>query len=264
MNRKALFFDVDGTLLSEINHTVPDSTVSALSEARKQGHLVFINSGRVFCHIGPIRKLVEADGYLCGCGTHVIVEEEVLYAHRIAHDRGIQIKKDIVRYGFDGILEGKESCYCRRETSWIPEIEHLRTLLAQDGHLSPFGWEEDCYEYDKFCIWGDENSDRAGLFQSLQPDITIIDRGDDFYECVPAGHSKATAIAMILQKYGMSRSDAYVFGDSTNDLTMFEYAENAILMGNHSKELEPYATFITKTVEDDGIAYAMKKLGLIC
>jgi len=34
-------------------------------------------------------------------------------------------------------------------------------------------------------------------------------------------------------------------------------------MGHHSVELEPYATFYTKNVEDDGVAYAMKKLGLV-
>ena len=43
MERKALFFDVDGTLLSEINRTVPESAVRAVSEARRLGHVVFIN-----------------------------------------------------------------------------------------------------------------------------------------------------------------------------------------------------------------------------
>ena len=44
---------------------------------------------------------------------------------------------------------------------------------------------------------------------------------------------------------------------------MFRYARNCVLMGDHSPVLEPYATFVTKTVEEDGIAYAMKELGII-
>ena len=48
-----------------------------------------------------------------------------------------------------------------------------------------------------------------------------------------------------------------------NDLSMFEFAENAVLMGKHDKGLEPYATFVTKTVEEDGVAWAMKELGII-
>lgn len=263
MNRKALFFDVDGTLLSEITRTVPESAVRALSEARRLGHLVFINSGRVYCHIGAIKRLVEADGYLCGCGTCVIAEGETLYRYSIPHERGLQIKRDVLAYDLDGILEGMENCYLRKETSRIPEIERLRGVLAESGNVSPYGWDEDCYEFDKLCVLADENSDRDGFFESLRPDVEVIDRGNDFYECVPAGHSKATAIDLVLKKYGIPLEDAYVFGDSSNDLAMFEYAENAVLMGRHDAVLKPYASFITKTVEEDGIEFAMKELGLI-
>lgn len=263
MSRKALFFDVDGTLLSEVTRTVPESAAEALAEARRRGHLVFINTGRIYSYIGPIKDLVEADGYLCGCGTYIVAEGEVLYSHSIPHERGLQIKKDILAYGFDGILEGAKGCYFRKEISWIPEIERLRVLVTEGGGIAPYGWEEDCYEFDKLCAIADEHSDKEGLFKALQPDINVIDRGNNFYECVPAGHSKATAIEFVLRKYGLSLEDAYVFGDSTNDLAMFKYAKHAILMGNHDTKLEPYASFITKTVEEDGIAYAMKMLGLI-
>ena len=49
MNKmKALFFDIDGTLLSEKTRQVPESAKEALKEARRRGHLVFINTGRVY------------------------------------------------------------------------------------------------------------------------------------------------------------------------------------------------------------------------
>ena len=80
---------------------------------------------------------------------------------------------------------------------------------------------------------------------------------------MPAGCSKATAIDWTLKRCGIPKEDAYVFGDSSNDLPMFEYAENAVLMGSHDAVLEPYATFVTRTVEEDGIAYACQQLGLL-
>ena len=91
----------------------------------------------------------------------------------------------------------------------------------------------------------------------------MIDRGDDFYECVPLGHSKATAIEMVLERSGIGLDDAWVFGDSSNDLDMFLCVRNSVLMGKHDKVLEPYAAFVTRDVEEDGIEYAMKNLGLI-
>ena len=125
------------------------------------------------------------------------------------------------------------------------------------------GWNDNSYDYDKLCVMADEHSDRDGLFHFLESDMVVIDRGDDFYECVPKGYSKATAIEWTLRHYGIDFEDAYVFGDSSNDLSLFEYAKHAVLMGRHDAVLEPYATFVTKTVEEAGIEYAMKELGLI-
>ena len=82
-NRKALFFDVDGTLLSERTGLIPESARNALIKARSNGHLIFINSGRTYCNLDEIKRQIEADGYLCGCGTQVIAGDRVIYRYFI-------------------------------------------------------------------------------------------------------------------------------------------------------------------------------------
>ena len=58
MNKmKALFFDIDGTLLSEKTRQIPESAKEALKEARRRGHLVFINTGRVYCHLSQMKAM---------------------------------------------------------------------------------------------------------------------------------------------------------------------------------------------------------------
>lgn len=260
--RKALFFDVDGTLISELDGTLPQSAAKAIAEARARGHLTFINSGRVSRLLDPFREVIAMDGYLCGCGTYILVEGKEIYARKIPHKRGLEIKQLLKQYKMEGILEGKGGCHFRRDTSPMEQLEKIRQSIRRTGALSPFPIEDDSYDFDKFCCVSDKNSDVKGFIQNL-PDFEVIDRGHDFWECVPKGHSKATAIAKVLEHYGLEQKDAYVFGDSTNDLAMFAYAQNAVLMGAHDKELEPYATFTTRTVEEDGIAYAMKALGII-
>lgn len=261
-NTKALFYDIDGTLLSEKTGRVPDTAREALREARRRGHLVFINTGRVYCYLNEIRSQVEADGFLCGCGTMVEAQGRLLYSHHIPRERGIQIKRDIDRFGLDGILEGSEGCYFHRGVSRIPRVEQLKTVLRGAGCPIPWDWEDDCYDFDKLYLLSDSESRCRELWGCLR-DMDIIDRGEGCFECVPRGHSKATAIDVVLKHYGISLDDAYVFGDSSNDLAMFQYARNCVLMGKHSAVLEPYATFETKTVEEDGIAYAMTALGLV-
>lgn len=50
MKKAALFFDVDGTLIDEQTKIVPESTLRAVKQARENGHLVFINTGRTSCN----------------------------------------------------------------------------------------------------------------------------------------------------------------------------------------------------------------------
>ena len=45
MSRKIAFFDIDGTLTSEIDGSVPADAADAIRRARNNGHLMFINTG---------------------------------------------------------------------------------------------------------------------------------------------------------------------------------------------------------------------------
>ena len=51
MKKAALFFDIDGTILSEETKEIPKSAIEALLEVKKKGHLLFINTGRTMCSI---------------------------------------------------------------------------------------------------------------------------------------------------------------------------------------------------------------------
>lgn len=61
----------------------------------------------------------------------------------------------------------------------------------------------------------------------------------------------------------LSMDQIYVFGDSSNDLSMFEYAKHTVAMGEHDPVLEPYTEYITDAVEQDGIEKAMEYYRLI-
>ena len=262
MSRKALFFDIDGTLLSETARQVPKSAKEALKEARRNGHLVFINSGRSYVLVEPLLKEVETDGALCGCGTCIMVEGKEVYACHVPYEKGIKLRQAIKEYKAEVVLEGSQGCYFSERPYKTPWMEQLRLSINEEmGETSP-ALEDTDYEFDKFCMTADGEVDKEGFFKVIEKDFDVIDR-NGFYECVPKGHSKATAIEWVLKHYGIPLKDAYVFGDSMNDLSMFQFAENAVLMGKHDKGLEPYATFVTKTVEEDGVAWAMKELGII-
>ena len=82
INKKALFFDIDGTLFSEKLRQVPQSAVLALKKTMEKGNLTFINTGRTWCQTSKIREEAPVNGLLCGCGTYISVDGKTLYDQR--------------------------------------------------------------------------------------------------------------------------------------------------------------------------------------
>ena len=66
---KAIFFDIDGTLLSFKTHSVPQSTIDAINEVKRQGIKVFLATGRLRKQIQNLGDL-EFDGFITVNGAY--------------------------------------------------------------------------------------------------------------------------------------------------------------------------------------------------
>ncbi len=202
MKKAALFFDVDGTLIDEQTKIVPESTLRALKQARENGHLVFINTGRTSCNTLDSMKHIPVDGYVCGCGTEIIYQGNVLMHSTLTKEQ------------------------CRRYIQVIQECHMEGVLEASD-------------------------------------DLAVIDRRHGSYECIQKQYTKATGIEYMRKYLGYDMDQIYVFGDSSNDLAMFEYATHTVAMKEHDSVLDPYTEYVTDSVMNDGIEKAMKHYQLI-
>ena len=66
---KAVFFDIDGTLVSFTTHAVPESARRAIARLREQGVKVFIATGRLLRHTEVVND-IEVDGYITVNGSY--------------------------------------------------------------------------------------------------------------------------------------------------------------------------------------------------
>ena len=80
---------------------------------------------------------------------------------------------------------------------------------------------------------------------------------------IAKGHSKGLAIAIICGVLGVDPQDTFAFGDSNNDLSMFQVAGNKIAMGDASSELAAAADYVTAAAFEGGITQALKHYGLL-
>lgn len=263
MERKIVFFDIDGTLITERTHRLPESAVQAVLQARKNGHLMFINTGRTRYSIDPRLINLGFDGFVCGCGTNVFIGEKELFHREFSHEKGQEIIELARDCRVDILLEARDGVYF----DW----EHMvsRPCREQYGRfrdrgLEPRDWESaPDMPFDKFVTWTRPDTDLQRFIRELSGDFAYIDRGQ-LSEFVPNGYTKATGLQAVLDAYGLPLAAAYAIGDGNNDRPMLDYVPGSIAMGNcRPASLRQCVSFVTKDIEADGIRYALQHIGVI-
>lgn len=66
---KFIFLDVDGTLVDYHNH-IPESAVKAIRQARENGHLIYVCTGRSKAEMQPELWDIGLDGMMGGNGSY--------------------------------------------------------------------------------------------------------------------------------------------------------------------------------------------------
>ena len=260
---KIAFFDIDGTLTSEKDGSVPFSAKSAIQRARQAGNLMFINTGRCFQNVEERFREVGFDGYVNGCGTHIMIGNETLSYESQPADRIHELIDLSRKIDVDTLYE------CRYYVTFDPK----HTLTHPDAIRQCQRFKDRNYDIamdidnpaftcDKFVIWYKEDSQLNEIRKFTDKYYDCIDRGGTFREFVPKGYSKATGLQKVLDYYNLPLDSAYAFGDSNNDLAMLSYVKHSVVMGNaESEDLKEKAVHLAGKASEDGLAKALSDLG---
>lgn len=279
MGRKAIFLDVDGTL------TLPNGQVSqkveeAISKVRKNGHYVFLCTGRNkagVCALMPIGF----DGVICSAGGYIEMNGDKVYESSLSQE-DLQLARDVfdqhhIMYNLEATHmtfqdeEMNKEFIKHRLTDEKLNSEMIRLLNEQKDRFNIHSLEE--YENNpqpiqKLCFMCDD-------IQKLEKPKEILSEKFNFIiheifsqdvingEIIIKGTNKGNAVQFVTEKLGLSLEDTIGFGDSMNDYEMIKVCHHAVVMENGVKELKQYASSICESVEDDGIYHELKRLGLL-
>ena len=203
---KALFFDIDGTLLSEITKEIPQSALDALKKTAEKGNLTFINTGRTWSELPEELKKLPFSGFLCGCGTYLRRDGEILMHQTIPKKRCEEIPVILKECRIGMILEGTDNVYFSSEVSRFREVEQTRAYFAAVGIGLAETAETKGIIYDKFCIVTDAQSDIERMYREFEQEFDIMDRRGGVYEIVPHGCSKGTAVDYALKQFQLEKT----------------------------------------------------------
>ena len=260
--RKILFFDIDGTLISEENNSIPESTKRALKKAQDNGHITIINTGRTRALIEDRLQDMGFDGYICGCGTYIEVHGKVLYHKTIEKNKYKEILNFLKENEMNTILEGQNAIFIDYDSEDKEVQDRIKAFEKRGFPMKPYKSDE--LYFDKFFATLKSRNNLSDIGEYLEnKGFEYIDRGSNDIEVVPKGHSKASGMEFLLNYFDIEKEDSYAFGDSYNDTAMFEYCPNGVLMANGKMDLSNIVKFVTKDVDDDGIEYALKHFNIV-
>jgi Cof subfamily protein (haloacid dehalogenase superfamily) len=245
MTRKAIFMDIDGTLMSRKG--VSQRVIDAIQRARAQGHLFFVCTGRSLGHMPKL--LLEADyldGYVMGCGMHCIMGETIVHRERVPQEQVLEV----TQYFFDQGREGLYEC----ENTLLSVNANRENFRNFDSVESLAAALEDAPVTKMTIIGPYRQEDAAFLTQWFDTyDMTT------YVDVVKSGVTKATGMQHVLDYLGIARENCIGVGDSANDLPMIEFAGLGVAMGNAPEGVKARADVVTESIEDDGVAAMIEK-----
>ena len=266
--KNIVFMDVDGTLTTTVDgkEYVPESTVAAIRKTRENGNLVFLCTGRCLAESRSV-DYIGFDGTVAAAGNYIEMKGKTIAHHSFRSDEVDRFMRYFEENGMTYYMECNEGMFGHRD---------YRPLLVKEV----FHGEETAPVFNIIFPVETCDKEKVNKITFISKDVPYEKTEDTFckdYVVVRAswnipgyqigeisrpGITKATAIQTVVDYIGEDVR-TYAFGDSMNDLQMFQAVDVSVAMGNSMHGVERYASFVTRDILDDGIAYAMKHFGLI-
>lgn len=257
---KAIFFDIDGTLVSFKTHTVPQETIDAIKELRERGIKVFIATGRMLPMLEEVLKGIDFDGYIAYNGACCVdsTKKQIIYKSAIPQD---ELNALVARLKYDKF---PVSFMCRHQM-YVNYIDDAVLEVARLVDVPPpvvrdpeVIITEDVYQ---ICVYvGDEKLEE--IIREVLPKCEYSRWIPVFADVNMRGLSKQTGIDKMLEHFKIDISETMAFGDGGNDVSMLKHVAIGVAMGDAAAYVKAVADYVTDGVDDSGVLNALRHYGL--
>ena len=258
MRKKYIFVDLDNTVLDHSINAVRESTKLAISKAQENGHEVLICTGRPPCLLYGLDKQLGIDSYVAANGRVMVYKDEMVLSDNIPNnliekiiELGEELKIDIGFEGMNGFkLQSKyDNIYEKFSKNFnleVPEL-HKNYYLEEKVYQLTFYYQES--DYKKF----EKDFPELQFAYSCAYGIDVNTKGG----------LKERGIQAFMDKENIDLDDIIVIGDGHNDISMLDFANTSIAMGNASENAKKHATYLTDDIKNNGVKNGLIRLGLL-
>ena len=260
---KAIFFDVDGTLSSYINHRIHPTDLESLRKLHDKGIRLFIASGRDFDIPQEAASVDQArpymDGFIGINGQHCALADGTLVSSYIMDDGDFRRLRKCCGENHIAML------YYVGHQSYVTELSDLVYGFADYVGLPVHPVRQllpDEPTPRKVCIYVTE-ADEIRLLRPLLQHTETANNRDLLSDMIPEGIGKDSGIRDICAYFQIDPKETMAFGDGENDVSMLNAAGIGVAMGSAPENVMKSADYVTGTAEEAGITQALLHFGLI-
>ena len=275
MTPKLIFLDIDGTLTSPGSNVPPDSALAAIREARENGHKVFLCTGRNHAMLSPLLDYGCFDGAVASGGGYVFCGENVLYDCPMSEQQKETALRLFKEQGVFRTIEARDAAYCdegladflNEASGGNSELVRWRKALEKDLGIRPMR-EYDGRPLYKVIFMCSSVDQLAPAIEALEKEFYFLVQDVAAANCINGElinrkFDKGLGIRRMAEALDFPIEDTVGFGDSMNDLEMIETVGTSVCMANGSPQLQRKSDLVCPAVEEDGLAWGFRKLGLV-
>ncbi len=271
MEKKILFVDLDGTLLTD-SKEITEENMAAIQKATDLGHAVVVTTGRP---LSSTSRQIEKLG-LTKPGCYAITSNGAMiydsYKKEIIYQRGVP--RTCLREAFDRAFAFGVHPQTYSLTHVLCEKDCEEMKYYAKSNVIPYEVVENVetyLDYDPIKILFIDLHDRGHLeaFREHMADWSAQQHLDMFFSCdiylefLPEGVNKGSGVRFIRDYLGVSQENTLAAGDAENDITMLKAVHNPCVMKNARPDMFQYAKYITERDNNhSGIAEIIEKFML--
>lgn len=257
---KAIFFDVDGTLISKERSYISNNVLKALKILRKKGFKLFIATGRHYLELEKlgINKQFIFDGYLTLNGGYCFDDKGPIYRNPIDKDDVAKIVEYTTKHGLACSFVESDDLYVNLVDDLVINAQiFLNTPIPPIKDITR-ALENDVYQIDPFVT-----PEEIQNIMTFATNCKCTQWYDSGYDVIPKMGGKKDGIEAILKHYKLAREEVMAFGDGHNDIEMLSFVGTGVCMANGHFEAKKVSDFVTTSVYEDGIVTALEHFRLI-
>ncbi|MBO4401113.1 MAG: HAD family phosphatase [Selenomonadaceae bacterium] len=259
---KLFVSDIDGTILVS-GKKISARNISAIKKMADAGIIVTIATGRMYRAALPIAQELGVDVPIITYNGALIksTDGKIIHAQSIPAALVIELTNFFEARGWYLQNYSGDNLFYPVRNEYTELYETAQKISGVET-----GWDglrektADVYKLLSISANAEETAARmAAVKAEFGARIDVTKSHPQFTEISCPGVSKASAIKILAQKFGVDRAEVMAIGDSDNDLPMLKAAGISVAMGNGTDEVKRACTYVTANCEDDGFAAAVEK-----